>query len=383
MTTLKTSSFSSLPWDLVEDILARVPATSLKRLRSTCKQWNFLFNDQIFTKMHFDKAEKQFLVLILRLYTVCSMSLDLRGLHDNIDPSIEVKGELSLIDPHCSSRKTFVSKVFHCNGLLLCTTMTGLVVWNPCTDQTRWIKTEVPHNRNDKYALGYGNYKSCYNYKIMKFLDLESFDLEIYEVNSNSWRVLGTVTPDFTIPLDAEGVSLRGNSYWIASHKREEIEEEEEEENEYFINDFLISFDFTTERFGPRVSLPFKCESSWDTISLSCVREERLSLFFQDDGTLKMEIWMTNNITETKTTTMSWSPFLKIDLYTYGHRFGNEVSFLVDEENKVIVCCDEEEDDINDTVYIIGENEYWRKEDIVQRSYRPRMFSYVPSLVQI
>lgn len=92
---------------------------------------------------------------------------------------------------------------------------------------------------------------------------------------------------------------------------------------------------------------------------------------------------MTNNITETKTTTMSWSPFLKIDLYTYGHRFGNEVSFLVDEENKVIVCCDEEEDDINDTVYIIGENEYWRKEDIVQRSYRPRMFSYVPSLVQI
>ncbi|KAG7650288.1 F-box domain [Arabidopsis thaliana x Arabidopsis arenosa] len=280
MTTLKTSSFSSLPWDLVEDILARVPATSLKRLRSTCKQWNFLFNDQIFTKMHFDKAEKQFLVLILRLYTVCSMSLDLRGLHDNIDPSIEVKGELSLIDPHCSSRKTFVSKVFHCNGLLLCTTMTGLVVWNPCTDQTRWIKTEVPHNRNDKYALGYGNYKSCYNYKIMKFLDLESFDLEIYEVNSNSWRVLGTVTPDFTIPLDAEGVSLRGNSYWIASHKREEIEEEEEEENEYFINDFLISFDFTTERFGPRVSLPFKCESSWDTyLLILCTRRAAFTVF--------------------------------------------------------------------------------------------------------
>ncbi|CAL9237791.1 unnamed protein product [Arabidopsis halleri] len=377
--SLQTTSLSTLPWDLVKEILARVPATSLKRLRSTCKQWNVLFNDRRFTNMHFDKAEKQFLVLMWRLYTVCSMSLNLRGLHDNIDPSIEVKGELSLIDPHCSSRKTSVIEVFHCNGLLLCTTTTGLVVWNPCTDQTRWIKTEIVHTRNDRYSLGYVNNKPCYNYKIVKFLDLETFDLEIYEFNSNSWRVLGSVTPDFTIEHNCDGVSLRGNSYWIASHNAI-VEEEEEEEELYFINDFLISFDFTTERFGPRVYLPFKCCSSWDTISLSCVREERLSVFFQNDGTFKMEIWMTDDITQTKA--MSWSPFLKIDLETY--RFGNEVSFFIDEENKVIVCCDEDADDVNDVVYIIEENDqYWTKVDIGKKSYRPRMFSYVPSLVQI
>ncbi|XP_019085863.1 PREDICTED: putative F-box/kelch-repeat protein At1g62270 [Camelina sativa] len=361
MMSLKSSSLSSLPFDLVEEILARVSASSLKRLRTTCKQWNVLLSDQRFTNKHFDKAEKQFRVAMLRRRTVCSMSLNLFGLHDNIDPSIEVKFNLMM---------AFVFEVFHCSGLLLCKTGDDrLLVWNPCMGQPKWIKTNIPSAKNFKYALGYENNKSCYNYKILKYDLDETFDLEIYEFNSNSWRVLDSVTPDFTIARKANGVSIMGNSYWIASH----IEEE------YLIDDFLISFDFTTERFGPRVCLP--C-SYCDTISLSCVREDRLSVFFQDSDTSKMEIWMTNNITQTKA--MSWSPFFKIDLNT--HRFGTDVSFFIDEENKVIVCCDEDEDeddDMNDFVYIIGEDQYWRKVDIGQKSNWPRIFSYAPSLLQI
>ncbi|VVA97859.1 unnamed protein product [Arabis nemorensis] len=37
-----------LPDDLVEEILCYVPATDLKRLRSTCKRWNFLFDNRRF-----------------------------------------------------------------------------------------------------------------------------------------------------------------------------------------------------------------------------------------------------------------------------------------------------------------------------------------------
>ncbi|EOA34428.1 hypothetical protein CARUB_v10021958mg [Capsella rubella] len=367
MMSVQSSSLFDLPLDLVEEILARVSASSLKRLRSTCKQWNVLFSDQRFTMKHFDKAEKQVLVAMLRGYDIYSTSLNLRGLQDNIDPSIQLKGE-AILDPlYCSLLNTLVFQVFHCNGLLLCKTVARVLVWNPCTGQTKWIKDTV--SLNDKYALGYENNKPCYSYKIMRFLDLDTFDLEIYEFNSNQWRVLCSITPDFTIAFFEDGVSLKGNSYWIASDKgKEELTQ-----------DFLISFDFTTERFGPRVCLPFKGCSYWDTISLSStVREDRLSVFFQNEDTLKMEIWITNNITQTKA--MSWSPFFKIDPSI--HRFGTEVSFVIDEQNKVIVCCDENEEDNNDFVYIIGEDQYWRKVDIGKKTYSPRLFSYAPSLVQ-
>ncbi|KAF3573836.1 hypothetical protein F2Q69_00061717 [Brassica cretica] len=79
---------SDLPPDLVDEILCRVPATSLKRLRSTCKRWNALFKDRVYTEKHFHKAPKQSLVFALNL--------------DAPSPSIEIKVALSLMDPASS-----------------------------------------------------------------------------------------------------------------------------------------------------------------------------------------------------------------------------------------------------------------------------------------
>ncbi|KAF3531372.1 hypothetical protein DY000_02042369 [Brassica cretica] len=94
---------SDLPWDLVEVILGRVPAISLKRLRSSCKRWNRLFNDKEFARKHFHKAPKQSFVNgekgIQNL-----MSLNSHG-----TPSLEFKD-------------------------------TRIMLWNPCTGETRWIQ---------------------------------------------------------------------------------------------------------------------------------------------------------------------------------------------------------------------------------------------------
>lgn len=68
-------------------------ATSLKRLRSSCKRWDSLFNNRRFTRKHFHKAEKQyrFLMSWANKFRVCSISFNLHGM-----PSIELKGEISL-----------------------------------------------------------------------------------------------------------------------------------------------------------------------------------------------------------------------------------------------------------------------------------------------
>ncbi|KAH0904970.1 hypothetical protein HID58_044473 [Brassica napus] len=107
-----TLKMSDLPCDLIEEILCRVPATSLRHLRSTCKQWNLLFNNRRFTRKHFDKSPKQLMTLMLNESMVCSTRVNLNGVP-------EVTSELSLVDPLYSSlidHEFDIYEVFHCDG---------------------------------------------------------------------------------------------------------------------------------------------------------------------------------------------------------------------------------------------------------------------------
>lgn len=370
---------SNLTDDLLEEILSRVPARCLKRLRSTCKQWNALFNDHRFTKKHFDKATKEFLVLMLRTSAVYSMSVKLSGIHNNIDPTMEVKGELGLFD-------FYNFEIMHCNGLLLCTNPmidSMVVVHNPCMGQTRWIELRTVYKRSDKFALGYTNNKSCCNSnKILRFSGRYYkhvfAEFEIYEFNSNSWRVLDEVSHNWRLATEGRGVSLKGNTYWIASDR------------EKLVDDFLLEFDFTKERFQP-LRLPFKCDCHYDTVVLSTVREEQLAVLFENEVESTLEIWLTNKID--KPNEVSWRKLFKVgvdDNKTY--MFAFSMSFMVDEEKKVALCCDTYmgEDDKTTDVFIIGEDTF-REVDLLEESaYQPTymekepfLFSYVPSLVQI
>ncbi|KAF2605445.1 hypothetical protein F2Q70_00025592 [Brassica cretica] len=70
---------SDLPPDLVEEILSRVPATSLKPLRSSCKQWNTLFKDPRFAKKNFGETrwiqyEDSIFALVVETYEFSSDS---------------------------------------------------------------------------------------------------------------------------------------------------------------------------------------------------------------------------------------------------------------------------------------------------------------------
>jgi len=137
-----------LPKDLVEEILCFVPATSLKRLRSSCKGWNRLFkDDKRFARKHIEKAAKQFQPLTLtKNYRICPINVNLHG----TTPSLEVKNEVSLLDPHSknSAAQFNIDRVFHCDGLLLCTSQkdSRFVVWNPLTGVTKWIELGDRYN---------------------------------------------------------------------------------------------------------------------------------------------------------------------------------------------------------------------------------------------
>ncbi|XP_010480422.1 PREDICTED: F-box protein At1g10895-like [Camelina sativa] len=394
---------SDLDENMVAEILCRVPMTCLKTVRSVCKTWNTLSKKGVIVA-----KEKQFLGFMMMNSRVCSLRYDLQGVRneDNVvePPSIKQISTLDQIE---------VSKIYHCDGLVLCVIkddLTRVLVWNPYLGQTRWIQFQPKHDfhRLDRYALGYD--KNSRNHKILRFVDDDYLHdvkhilrYEIYDFSLDSWRVLD-VTSDWDIAFYQRGVSVKGNTYFFATEKLIFDEEEvgPQDIDTSGTEDFLLCFDFTAERFGPRLPLPFHSYFE-ETLTLSCVKEEQLSILYQRYEPYEMDIWVSTNIDPNA---VSWSMFLKLDMTPLtGFRFDfMAASFFIDEENKVAVVFDLDRfrPDLTcryQTAYIIGQDGYFNSVNIGEApnlangkvGYTWPMFciplvcssSYVPSLVQI
>ncbi|CAN6920905.1 unnamed protein product, partial [Brassica oleracea] len=300
----EVTTMSDLPDDLAEEILSRVPLTSLSAVRSTCRKWNDLSKNQVFGKSA-STGRKQFLGFMLKDYKVCSMKFDLQGIGNEGD----------FVDPSIKEDRS------------------RLLVWNPYLGQTRWIQPRNTFRSEDRYAVGYDKNR---NYKILRvfgkydtkgeFGSVDKyliFGYEIYELSSSSWKVFN-VSPDWNIDSYQRGVSLK-------------------------------------EKFGKRLPLPFKTHDVGNFVSLSCVREEQLAVLHQSsviDHTL--EIWVSSNI---DLGAVSWSKFLRTTSFCrVDFQAG---SFFIDEEKKVAVVVDLDnggqartETHYNQRANIIGEDEY-------------------------
>ncbi|KAF3611444.1 hypothetical protein DY000_02050455 [Brassica cretica] len=260
---------SKLSTELLEEILSRVPMTSMRSVRCTCRNWNTICKDATFTKKHLSQTTSKGEIL-----TVVMMNCSLHLMRVNLQ-----RGGLD----------------------------------HPT------IKT-----------TGYDNH----------------------------------------------GVSLKGNTYWYAKVAGGV--------------GFLLCFDFTRERFGPLMPLPFECFSE-DAVILSSVGEEQqqLAVLFQHRETFEMEVWVT---TKVEPDAVSWSMFFAVDMGPLtGFRFNTGGSFVVDEENAAVVVFDEDrnvEKPTRNTAYIagFGESSYFREVDLGKittgKEGFPHACSYVPSSVQ-
>ncbi|EFH61457.1 hypothetical protein ARALYDRAFT_479202 [Arabidopsis lyrata subsp. lyrata] len=82
----------NLPDDLESEILCRVPAKSLTKLKTTCKRWHALFRDPRFVKQNLGKSARE--VMLLMNHRVHSISVNRHGIHDGVDASMEFSGKL-------------------------------------------------------------------------------------------------------------------------------------------------------------------------------------------------------------------------------------------------------------------------------------------------
>ncbi|CAA7017435.1 unnamed protein product [Microthlaspi erraticum] len=147
------TSFSDLSLDLIWEIFARVPLTSLSVVRSTCKNWNDLTKEQILGQKV--AAKSQFLELTMINSTVSSFRFDFQ--------EIQNKDDQDLFD-HLSMKQI--------------------------TRQTRWIQPRNELRNWDGYALGYD--KNNRNHKILRlfndYYNKKNILIDVYDFSTDSWR---------------------------------------------------------------------------------------------------------------------------------------------------------------------------------------------------
>ncbi|KAJ4894070.1 F-box protein [Raphanus sativus] len=368
---------SDLPVDLLEDILSRVLFKSIGAVRSTCKKWNVLSKDERFANKHIEKtaaSQRDKEVLVITVNTKDHLiSVKFYDFHDkNFDPSINRNGILSTREK--SDQVVSVHHVFYCNGLLLClcrgNNKRGLVVCNPYWGKRRWIKNPTERSY-EMFAFGYD--KSCR--RTHKVLRLSSDDnivihIDIYDLSCDTWKTPDEAFHSSFIEYKKPGVSLKGNTYWLAKGRDSE-------------NCYLLCFDFTSERFGARLPLPFDFTYGCN-VSLSCVKEEKLAVLFKPRGGgifETIDVWVTDKI---EPDAVSWSKLLKFETFKLNFRslFG---SFLIDEESKTFVIFDNCEESF-ETYIIDWESGHFRKAESIEASHSRLdnlVGCYVPSSVQI
>ncbi|CAF1741892.1 unnamed protein product [Brassica oleracea var. botrytis] len=223
---------------------------------------NALSKTQVFGK---EAARNQFLGFTVINYRVCSLRLELQGIHNY-------------------------------EGDMVNQSTNNLVVWNPYLGQTRCIPPASSDiGLHDMFGFGYD--KNNRNHRILRFFydkDHPLFYFELFDFKTSSWRFLD-IEPDFDLDFCQTGVSVKGNTYFVAQHNTAKL-----------VN-VLLCFDFTTERFCQ--PLPFHYTAEFENVALSCVGEEKLAVLYKHEGT--MEIWITTNIEHDA---VSWSKFLKVEM---------------------------------------------------------------------
>ncbi|KAK9051336.1 hypothetical protein SSX86_027963 [Deinandra increscens subsp. villosa] len=200
--------------DLLTEILLRLPATSILRLKSVSKHWQWLLSDRSFT-LRFDNLSKSPGIFAHNVYVP----------FDNRDRSPPPFRSLDFYsDPHG------IKIIQSCNGLLLCCSRQApeyarrYYVFNPTTKQFAIVPL-VPggkpvHETIRFMGLAF-HQTDCVHYKVVciRALDFNegSFQIQIYSSETRKWKIsIESFSVDHK-PTFKNGVYWNGAIHWAPS----------------------------------------------------------------------------------------------------------------------------------------------------------------------
>ncbi|KAL6638942.1 hypothetical protein ACP70R_022672 [Stipagrostis hirtigluma subsp. patula] len=290
-----------LPTDVLVEVLLRLPANALCRLRAVCRAWRSLTCDPIFVKAHSSRHP------LLACLHCSSGEIHFTDLIGNIVKRIHTVQVANLFDLNT-----------HLDMVTLTDTEGRLCVINAATGAV----SVLPANVAEHETLGCASSSSCKlgwvpstgEYKVLRMHMYRSADrgdfvqicsIVTVDKGNETWRTIPSPSTLLQWDYSRSVVVLGGVAYFLLCHYNDDIEV-----------DRIAAFDFATEEWrpvtrGPVSSLLADSEDSkvvysedyWDCFRLAVLNGCLVMVHHNSRGRPSLELWfLTTDIDEVQWT---------------------------------------------------------------------------------
>ncbi|XP_059437385.1 F-box protein CPR1-like isoform X1 [Corylus avellana] len=246
---------SSLPSELVNEILLRLPVEPLIRFQCVSKLWHALINHTDFIQRHLELS-----IAVNRERTLIFKECD-------VDPPLncfwarfndeQIDRALTKIRQPLRNEKLYTQILDYCNGLVcLHDYERGIAIWNPLIRRYKKLPFEPIENptgftdcRSGSPDLAFGYDPVNDDYKVMRVVQFYrkiekieatnafAFELKVYSLRAHSWKRVEEEWPKELSPRSSSA-SLNGAFHWLVGPPTPARSSET-----------LLAFDLATEKF--------------------------------------------------------------------------------------------------------------------------------------
>lgn len=217
--SLHATPLPTLPFEIVLEILSRLPVKFLMQLQSVCKSWKSLISDPEFAKKHLRVSTTRHHLLLTFVSPSREFVLTTYPLSSVFT---EVTATAMQLEYPLNNRNRFDLIVDSCHGILcFALDQRFALLWNPSIRKfTKLPSLDNPKREGSYTIYGFGYAHISDTYKVVAISCYESdgsyeTQVKVLTLGTNAWRMI----QDFPsgVPFDDSGKFLRGTVNWLAS----------------------------------------------------------------------------------------------------------------------------------------------------------------------
>ncbi|XP_004486107.1 F-box/kelch-repeat protein At3g23880-like [Cicer arietinum] len=219
-------SLPTLPFELVAEILSRLPVKILMQLRCVCKSWKSLICDPKFVKKHLRVSTTRHHLFLTFLNSSREFVLTTYPLSSVFT---EITATATQLDYPLNNRNRFDLIVGSCHGILcFALDQRFALLWNPSISKFAKLPSLNNPSREGSYtiyAFGYAHFSDSYKVVAVSCYESDTngstsnrvykTEVKVHTLGTNSWRRI----QDFPsgVPFDESGKFVNGTVNWLAS----------------------------------------------------------------------------------------------------------------------------------------------------------------------
>ncbi|KAK4259348.1 hypothetical protein QN277_005690 [Acacia crassicarpa] len=293
-----------LQFEIIFNILKRLPVKSIVRFQCVCKEWRDLFKSQSFIDEQVRHSVHEDPSLLLHAYDYNYMRPTLRLLNRKME-TVDV---LSVPSNDCFKDGWRI--IGSCNGWVCVESWSIrlLFLWNPVLREVR----EIPQSKNKGISVfGFGFSSMVNNYKIVRFSDRYQDEegieyhipiVEVYSLCTDSWKELEFGPLQNIKITSTNAASADGTIVWLGVGVVD------------YTSPVLVSFDIATEVF---TLTPIPSTVSRALPTTLGVYQNKIAISGHLCGSHSMDIWVMEQVDGESGKHFSCTQAYSVDIFSY------------------------------------------------------------------